>query len=446
MPYIPTTPEETRRMLSVIGVEKIEDLFADIPEEIRLKRPMDLPKPMSEAEVKRHMEELANKNKVLINFIGAGAYERLIPTIVPYILSRWEIYSAYTPYQPEVSQGTLQMIFEFQSLMCELTGMEVATASHYDGATAAAEAALMSCADTRKHKVLVSRAVHPQYRDVIRTYATGQRIEIVEIPIKDGRTDLAELEKLLAAKDVAGVILQNPNFLGQIESMAEAVQLAHKAGALGIAVFDPISLGVLAPPGEYDADIAVGEGQSLGLPLSYGGPYLGIVTSKERLVRRLPGRLIGATRDVDGKRGFVMTLATREQHIRREKATSNICTNEALCATAATIYLAALGKEGLKEVARQCVLKSHYAYEKLTSIPGVTPVFTGPFFCEFALKTDKLTPKEVYKGLADKGFAAALDLTPYYPEYEGAMLFAVTEARTKAEIDALAAAMGGLLA
>ncbi|MDK2895832.1 MAG: glycine dehydrogenase subunit 1 [Moorella sp. (in: firmicutes)] len=444
MTYIPTTAAERQQMLATCGANRMEELFNDIPATVRLGRELDLPRPMAEAELWRHLEELAGKNKRLISFLGAGAYEHYIPSVVGNLLARSEFYTAYTPYQPEISQGTLQAIFEFQSLMCELTGLDVATASHYDGATATAEAALVTCNATRRQKILVSRAVNPQYRAVLATYTKGQGVELVEIPMANGQTDLAALEKM-AGKDVAGVILQNPNFFGQIEPMAAATQLAHKAGALSIAVVDPISLGLLAAPGEYGADLAVGEGQGLGNPLNFGGPYLGFIVAREKLVRRLPGRIVGQTTDVEGKRAFVLTLQAREQHIRREKATSNICSNEALCALAATIYLAALGKEGLKEVARQCLLKAHYAFNRLAALPGVTPVFNGPFFCEFVLRT-KLTPGQVARSLAAKGFAAGFDLSPFYPELEGAMLFTVTEVRTRAEIDAFVTAMGGILA
>jgi glycine dehydrogenase subunit 1 len=434
-------------MLAACGASRMEELFNDIPASVRLGRELNLPRPLAEAAVQRHLEELAGKNKRLISFLGAGAYEHHIPAVVANLLSRSEFYTAYTPYQPEISQGTLQAIFEFQSLISELTGLDVATASHYDGATATAEAALAACNATRRQKVLISRALNPHYRAVLATYAGGQGVELVEIPLQDGRTDLAVLEQMLqqAPKQVAAVILPNPNFFGQVEAMAEVTEAAHRAGALSIAVVDPISLGVLAAPGEYGADLAVGEGQGLGNPLNFGGPYLGFITAREKLLRRLPGRIAGQTTDVDGKRAFVLTLQAREQHIRREKATSNICSNEALCALAATIYLAALGKEGLQEVARQCLLKAHYAQKELAALPGVTPVFSGPFFCEFVLKT-KLGPGDVARSLADQSFAAGFDLSPYYPEFEGAMLFAVTETRTRDEIDALVAAIGGMLA
>lgn len=440
MPYIPTTPAEREEMLRACGMSSLEELFADIPEEVKLKRELDLPAPLAEAEVLRHLQELAGKNRVdMISFLGAGAYEHYIPSVVNALLSRSEFYTAYTPYQPEVSQGTLQAIFEFQSLICELTGLEVATASHYDGATAMAEAGLLACAATRRNKLLVSRAVNPQYRAVLKTYTWGQGIELVEIPWEDGRTSLEALSHLVS-RDVAGVILQQPNFVGQLEDMSEACELAHKAGALFIAVVNPISLGLLAPPGEYGADLAVGEGQSLGNPLNFGGPYLGFLAAKENLVRRLPGRIAGQTVDTKGNRGFVLTLQAREQHIRREKATSNICSNEALCALAATIYLACLGKKGLKEVAEQCLLKAHYAYEELLKVEGINPVFTGPFFHEFALRAAR-PPKEVANHLAKRGIAGGFELGRFYPELEGAMLFCVTEARTKSEIDALVKAL-----
>ncbi|MGI9861668.1 aminomethyl-transferring glycine dehydrogenase subunit GcvPA [Moorella naiadis] len=447
MTYIPTTAAEQQQMLAACGANRMEELFSDIPNSVRLGRELDLPRPMAEAEVWRHLEELAGKNKRLVSFLGAGAYEHFIPSVVDHLLARSEFYTAYTPYQPEISQGTLQAIFEFQSLICELTGLDVATASHYDGATATAEAALVACNATRRPKILVSRAVNPQYRTVLATYARGQGVELVEVPLQDGRTDLAAMEELLnqASGEVAGVILQNPNFFGQIETMASATDQTRKAGALSIAVVDPISLGLLAAPGEYGADLAVGEGQGLGNPLNFGGPYLGFIAAREKLLRRLPGRIVGRTTDVDGKRAYVLTLQAREQHIRREKATSNICSNEALCALAATIYLATLGKEGLQEVARQCLLKAHYAQEQLATLPGVTPLFKGPFFHEFVLQTN-LAPAAVARRLAEKGLAAGFDLGRFYPELTGALLFTVTEVRTRAEIDALVAAMGGILA
>lgn len=436
MPYIPTTPAEKEEMLRRCGMSSLEELFADIPDEVKLKRELDLPAPLAEAEVLRHLQELAGKNRIdMISFLGAGAYEHYIPSVVTALVSRSEFYTAYTPYQPEVSQGTLQAIFEFQSLICELTGLEVATASHYDGATAMAEAALVACAATRRKKLLVSRAVNPQYRAVLKTYTWGQGIELVEIPWEDGRTSLEALSHLVS-QDVAGVILQQPNFVGQLEHMFEASELAHKVGALFIAVVNPISLGLLTPPGEYGADLAVGEGQSLGNPLNFGGPYLGFLAAKESLVRRLPGRIAGQTVDNRGNRGFVLTLQAREQHIRREKATSNICSNEALCALAATIYLACLGKEGLKEVAKQCLLKAHYAYEHLLQVEGIKPVFSGPFFHEFALRATR-PPQEVSNHLAKRGIAGGFDLGRFYKELEGAMLFCVTEVRTKVEIDSL---------
>ncbi|GFN22343.1 aminomethyl-transferring glycine dehydrogenase subunit GcvPA [Thermanaeromonas sp. C210] len=443
MGYIPTTPAEREEMLKACGVTRVEELFEDIPEEVKLKGDLDLPAPLAEPDLLRHLKELAGKNRTdLISFLGAGAYEHYIPSVVSHLLSRSEFYTAYTPYQPEVSQGTLQAIFEFQSLVCALTGLDVANASHYDGATATAEAALVACGATRRQKILFSRGLNPQYRAVLRTYTRGQGIDLVEIPWEDGRTSLEELAKM-ADRDVAGVILQQPNFVGQLEPMAEAAELAHKVGALFIAVVNPISLGLLAPPGEYDADLAVGEGQSLGNPLNFGGPYLGFMAAKEKLVRRLPGRIVGQTVDVDGRRAFVLTLQAREQHIRREKATSNICSNEALCALAATIYLSCLGKEGLKEVARQCLLKAHYTYNELLKIEGLKPVFSGPFFHEFALRARK-APSEVAARLREAGIAGGLDLAPFYPELEGAMLFCVTEVRTQSEIERLIDAMRGL--
>ena len=358
MSYGPHTPAERARMLEAIGVASVDELFGDIPPRLRAAG-LALPPPESEAELAERLRSLAARNRTnLASFLGAGAYRHYIPAVVDQLLLRGEFYTAYTPYQPEISQGTLQTIYEYQSMMAELTGMDVVSASHYDGATATAEGALMACRATRRERVLVSRAVHPHYRQTVCTYFGGAGMAADEIPLLTdgpaaGTTDLAALERLLADADrpVAAVVVANPSFLGLLEPMAQAAALAHAAGALFVAVVEPVSLAVLASPGEYGADIAAGEGQPLGIPLSYGGPYLGILACRDSLLRQIPGRLVGMTTDLDGKRAFVMTLRAREQDIRREKAASNICTNQALCALAASIYMAALGPRGLHDVA-----------------------------------------------------------------------------------------------
>ncbi|KKM08912.1 glycine dehydrogenase [Clostridiales bacterium PH28_bin88] len=442
MQYIPNTEQDREEMLRAIGIPGIEDLFADIPTSVRLNRPLDLPGPMPEMELAQHMRDLAGMNGDLdgyVSFLGAGAYDHYIPKIIDQMLLRSEFYTAYTPYQPEISQGTLQAIFEYQSLICELTGMDVANASMYDGASALAEAVLMAGDFTRKNKVLISRAVHPEYRETVLTYARGKGMEVAEIPLDDGVTSLKDLESMLDDR-VAAVVIQQPNFFGCLEPAAEAAELTHGAKSLFVVCADPVSLGILKPPGAYGADIVVGEGQSLGNPVSFGGPFLGFLACREKVMRRMPGRLVGQTVDTSGRRGFVLTLQAREQHIRREKATSNICSNEALCALAATIYLTTVGKKGLRQVAELSLRKAHYALKKLSEIKGVTPAFERPFFKEFVVKVAN-PPEQINRRLLEQKIIGGLDIARFYPEMAGQMLFCVTEKRTKEEIDRLAAGM-----
>jgi glycine dehydrogenase subunit 1 len=393
------------------------------------------------------LQELSELNADLGHnacFLGAGAYRHFIPAAVDHILRRGEFYTAYTPYQPEVSQGTLTAIYEYQTMICQLTGMDVANASMYDGASALAEAALMAARVTRRDGIVVSTAVHPEYRQVVRTYTQGIGLPIHDAPYLAGQgtTDLDDLAKEVG-QDTACVILQYPNFFGCLEDLAAAAEIAHAQGALLVVAADPIALGILKPPGEMGADIVVGEGQSLGSPLQFGGPYLGFFACRQRHMRQMPGRLIGMTTDTEGRRSFVMTLQAREQHIRREKATSNICTNEALVALAATVYLALMGKQGLRKAAELTYHKAHYAAGRIGEIEGFGLVFSRPFFKEFAVKTP-LSPAEINARLLEQHIIGGYDLGAAYPELGQAMLLCVTETNPKEEIDRLADALAGM--
>lgn len=444
MSFLPHTREEEKAMLEVIGVSSADELFKDISPEISLNRTLNLPAGLSEKVAWEEVERLAQKNKNIGQyscFRGAGAYEHYQPKAVNHLLSRSEFYTAYTPYQPEVSQGTLQAIFEYQTCICELTGMDAANASHYDGATALTEAALMAVNATRRNKIAVSTVVHPEYRETLQTYLLRRGIEIIWLSYENGLTNLEQLENMLST-DVAAVIVQSPNFLGSIENLGSFADLIHKFGGLLIACTDPLTLGVLESPGACGADIAVGEGQSLGLPLNFGGPYLGFMACKEQYVRRLPGRIVGKTVDRMGREGFVLTLQAREQHIRRERAGSNICSNQALCALAATIYLALLGPQGLAEAGKQCLQKSHYTSQQLVQLPGVSLPFSAPFFQEFVVKTQE-APARINQRLWDAGILGGLDLGKFYPELENHVLVCVTEMRTKEEIAQLVRVWGG---
>ncbi len=442
MGYVPNTEKDKKEMLRLIGVDEIEKLLKDIPEEIRLKKELSLPSPLSEIELKKEMLILSEKNADLLHytsFLGAGAYDHYIPSVVEHMASRSEFYTAYTPYQAEASQGMLQSIYEFQSMICELTGMEAANASMYDGASATAEAAMMALRITKKREVLVSSALHPNYRMVLKTYLQGIGITIKELPYKDGITDADAISSSIS-DNTAAVIIQQPNFFGCIEELSAINTITHKFGALFIVSVDPISMGILKLPGELGADIVVGEGQSLGNSLSFGGPYLGFFATKKEYIRQMPGRLAGATADTQGKRGYCLTLQTREQHIKRERATSNICTNQALCAFAATVYLSVIGKEGLKKVAELCLQKAHYAQKEITKIKGFSSPYSAPFFKEFVIKTP-VSAERIFKGLLKENIIGGIDLGNYYPELKDHLLICVTEKRTREEIDRLVSKM-----
>ena len=446
MSYIPNTDADRAAMLGTIGVDSIEALFADIPETVRFPD-LDLPAPLSEMEVARLLQDLSELDADLGHnacFLGAGAYRHFVPAAVDHILRRGEFYTAYTPYQPEISQGTLTSIYEYQTMICQLTGMDVANASMYDGASALAEAALMAARVTRRDSIVVSSAVHPEYREVVRTYTQGIGLPIQDVSYLpgEGTTDLDVLAKQVN-QDTACVILQYPNFFGCLEGLEAAAEIAHEQGALLVVAADPIALGMLKPPGELGADIVVGEGQSLGSPLQFGGPYLGFFACRQRYMRRMPGRLIGMTTDTEGRRSFVMTLQAREQHIRREKATSNICTNEALVALAATVYLALMGKQGLRKAAELSYHKAHYAARRIAEIEGFDLAFSRPFFKEFAVKTP-LPPAEINARLLEHHIIGGYDLGQAYPELGQAMLLCVTEMNPKDEIDRLVDALAGM--
>lgn len=445
-PYIPHTPEDEKEMLDFIGLNSLEELFSEIPKEMKVDGLLNMPKAKSELEVTRHLTELANKNTTINDmacFLGAGAYDHYIPSIVDHVISRSEFYTSYTPYQPEVSQGTLQYIFEFQTLLCELTGMDIANASLYDGSTAVVEASLMAAAHTRKKEIIISKTTRPETIQVLKTYARCQGLEIVEVDMKDGVTDLEHLDKLVS-DNTAAVVVQSPNFFGVIEDLKAAGEIVHKSKkAAFIASVDPISLGILKKPSELGVDIVVGEAQPMGMSLSYGGPYLGFITAKKDYMRKIPGRIVGETKDVDGKRSFVLTLTAREQHIRRAKATSNICSNQGLNTLAATVYMVTLGKQGLKEVAMQSAQKAHYAFEQITKSGKYKPVFDKPFFKEFAVASD-IDPEKITNTLYEEGIMGGYHLGRNYDGHKDAILYAVTEKRTKDEIDTLSSVLEGI--
>ena len=440
--YIANTSEEQKRMLGVIGAASMEELLIRIPGKARLPRPLGIPASIAETDLIRHMKALAARNADAdshVCFMGAGSYDHYVPSPINHLISRGEFFTAYTPYQPEASQGTLRTIYEYQTMIAELTGMDVANASIYDGASSLAEAALMAHAATGRTEIVLSRAVSPLYKRVTATYCEGPGVRMRDAAAPEGVTDLAATKKTVGPK-TAALVIQTPNFYGCLEDVAAAAEAAHAAGALLVVVADPVNLGVLEGPGRLGADIVVGEGQGLGVPMSFGGPNLGVFAAKNDLVRRMPGRLVGATVDRGGERGFVLTLQTREQHIRRAKATSNICTNVALCALMATIYLATLGRRGLVRVGELSAAKAHYAAERLAKIPGVSLRFAAPFFKEFALKLPK-PPERVAARVARQGFLAGVPLKSFDRSLGDCLLVAVTEKRTKAEIDTFAAAL-----
>ena len=440
MYYVPHTQEEIKQMLSVIGLDSIDELFKDIKPELRTKS-FDLPKGKSEFEVVEELKKIASKNKTsLINFVGAGFYDHYIPAVVDAITKRSEFYTAYTPYQPECSQGWLQAIYEYQTAICELVDMDVANASLYDGGTALFEAAMMAIRITGKNKIIMDSGVNLIYRTMMYTYTKNLSIEFIETPVVHGQSHREEIFKCLD-KDTAAVILQNPNFFGAIDDHTDIIEKAHKEGALVIESVYPISLGMLKTPGSMGADIVTGEAQSLGLPLSFGGPYLGFMATRKELVRQMPGRIVGATVDKEGKRGYVLTLQTREQHIRRQKATSNICSNEALCALRALIYLCLLGKEGLGELAQLIYDKTEFAKDLIDKIPDVEVKRSSPTFNEFTVLLPKNADKVVDKML-HKGFAAGFPLGRFYQGMDNYLLISVTEKRTREEIESFAKALG----
>lgn len=446
MRFVPHTPQDVADMLARIGVSSVEELFREIPRTVRLSRPLDLPEPLSEPALIREMKRLAGASSNLddfVSFMGAGAYDHFIPAALRSLLGRQEFVTAYTPYQAEVSQGVLQSIFEYQSLICAITGMDVSNASMYDGATAMAEAANMCAVQTRRNAILVSETVHPEFRAVLDTYAWARGYRVQTVPARDGITDLTEAARLCDT-DAACIIIQSPNLFGHIEPLKAAAELAHAANSLAVAVVDPISLGILEAPGRLDVDIVVGEGQSLGNTPSFGGPFLGFMACRESLVRRLPGRVVGMTHDHDGRRGFVLTLQTREQHIRREKATSNICSNQALNALTACVYLSLIGKEGLREVALQCLNRSHYAAERIGRIPGFKLAYpSAPFFKEFLVETPR-PADEILGRMAERRILPGVPMGRLVKGMDRHMLVAVTETRTKDEIDALVSGLEGL--
>jgi glycine dehydrogenase subunit 1 len=445
MRYLPKSPAERQEMLAAIGAKSIDELFASIPEKYRLRAPLNLPAAMSEAEVIEYFKSRAAENSAgYTSFLGAGVYNHLRSVITDTILLRGEFLTSYTPYQAEISQGTLQAIFEFQTLMCQLTGQEVANASMYDGSTATTEAALMAERLTGRQRILVARSVHPEYRDVLKTYARNSGLKIEELGYaKSGRLDASALKSALR-DDVAAVVVQSPNFFGVLEEPGEIAAAAHSVGALLIvAIAEGVSLGLVKPPA--DADIVAMEAQSLGLPPSYGGPFAGVIASRDKFVRQMPGRLAGQAADAEGKRGFVLTLATREQHIRREKATSNICTNQALCALAATVHLCLLGKEGLREMAEQNAAKAQFALGELEKIPGVRRKFDAPFFNEFTIELPR-SVRMVNADLMKDKIVGPYALGTPYPELTKNALVCVTETTSRGEIERFAAALRRILA
>lgn len=440
MRYIPNSPGERRSMLADIGLERIEDLFDQIPEHLKLKEKIGVGDPMSEPELLEYFRRLASENAIdYQSFLGAGAYSHFIPVIIDSLISRAEFFTAYTPYQPELSQGTLQYTFEYQTMICQLTGMEVANASLYDGSTAVAEAVLMANRVTRRSRFIIADTVHPQYREVVSAYTKNLGLRIEDV----GHTEAGTLDPTSMGidKDTAAVVVQSPNFFGCVEDLAAIGEAAHDAGALlVVAITEPVSLGVLKPPGECGADIVAGETQSFGIPLSYGGPYCGLFATLDKHVRQMPGRLVGEARDNEGRRGYVLTLSTREQHIRREKATSNICTNQGLFALMTTVYLSTMGKRGVQEVARQNLQKAHYAASEISKIDGFDLTFPAPFFNEFVVRTPG-PATEVMKRLLEKKIIGGVALQRYYPSMTDSMLVCVTETAKKGAIDRLVDAL-----
>ncbi|MCC7085229.1 MAG: aminomethyl-transferring glycine dehydrogenase subunit GcvPA [Pirellulales bacterium] len=444
MPYILNTPADQKAMLEAIGVGLIDDLFAQIPSELRLNRPLNLPPALTELELTAHMERLAAQNAACgekVCFLGGGSYDHFVPAVVDDVAGRGEFYTSYTPYQAEVSQGNLQVFFEYQTMITQLTGMDVSNASLYDGGSAATEAVLMCMSASNKQgRVVTAASVHPEYRQILETYFAHLGTTLVTVGTPQGSVDPEELAQSLT-DDTACVLIQHPNFFGCLEDVEKIAQAAHERGVLVVVSVDPISLGLLKRPGDYGADIVVAEGQSLGTPMLYGGPYLGIIACREQFVRRMPGRIAGQTVDRRGKRCFVLTLQTREQHIRREKATSNICTNQGLFALRASVYLAAMGPQGMREVATACLRKSRYALDKLTSGERFSKKFERPTFKEFVVRDSAGNVSELVAEALDRGYFAGVPLGKWYPELDDCLLVCVTEKRTKDQIHGLAKVM-----
>ena len=439
MKYIPITPAEQTHMLQSIGVRGIDDLFQDIPEEVRRRGPLDLPPAMPDPDLLGHARRLAARNADcdrLTCFLGAGAYDHFVPSTVAHLALKPEFLTAYTPYQAEIMQGELQAIFEYQTLMSELTGMDVANASMYDGASATGEAARMAADLTKRARILVSAAVHPEYRQVLRTFTSHLHVTVEDLDATGGGTRPATVQAALT-DDTAALIIQSPNFFGCLEDGEALAKIVHARGALlVVAIAEPVSLGLLRPPGEYDADIVTGEGQALGNALNFGGPYLGMIATRQEFVRRIPGRLVGRTVDADGRPGYVLTLQTREQHIRRAKATSNICTNESLNALIAAVYLSTLGRRGIQQVAELNARKAHYARWRIAELPGYQIAFDAPTFNEFVVRCP-LPPEEINRRLLDHQILGGLPLGRFYRELADCWLLCVTESRTREEIDRL---------
>ncbi|HEY1350052.1 MAG TPA: aminomethyl-transferring glycine dehydrogenase subunit GcvPA [Ktedonobacteraceae bacterium] len=441
MTYIPNTPEDQSSMLEVLGLSDLEALLTSVPEDLRLRRPLNLPAALAEPDLKRLLAGMAARNQTLdttVAFLGAGTYDHAIPSVVPHLQRRSEFVTSYTPYQPEVSQGMLQAIYEFQTMVCQITGLDIANASLYDGATAMVEAVLLAVGPGGRGEVVISQGVDPQYRRVLHTYARTRGFTVSEVPIVDGVTNQEELNKAVGPTTSA-VVIQQPNFLGCIEDMRAIEPIVHKGKGIFVAtITEPASLALLATPGEYGADIAVGELMSFGNSMSYGGPALGFMAARQKYMRLLPGRLVGQTVEEAGEKrtGYVLTLQTREQHIRRERATSNICTNQSLLAVGATIYLAALGRQGFRELGELCLQKAHYAQRQISAVPGFSAAFPGPFFDEFVIRSPVRIGR-LQDACARAGIIGGYPLAQDYPDLPDAMLFCVTETRTREDIDLL---------
>jgi glycine dehydrogenase subunit 1 len=443
-PFCATSEQDQSAMFELLGISDFDELFASIPEELRA-RTLDVPEGLSEMEMMQRIRKIAGKNSTdLVNFCGAGFYDHYIPAAVSALSSRGEFYTAYTPYQPEASQGTLQAAFEYQTAICRLTGMEVANASLFDGGTALIEGIMMALRQTRRNKVLVDEGVNPIYREMLRCYTQNLSVEYQEVAL--GKNGVADRNAYADVLDntVGAVVLQNPNFMGCLDNLSELIEKIHEVKALAIMSVYPMALSLIETPGAMGADIVTGEGQSLGLPLNFGGPYLGFMATKKKYVRKMPGRIVGETEDAQGRRGYVLTLQAREQHIRREKATSNICSNVQLCALRAIIYLSLVGREGFLDVGRDCMDRASYAWHKLTQIEGVEPAFNRRFFNEFAIRLPK-DATEVVSALVDQGIAAGFPVGRYYKGMENILLLAFTEKRTKEEIDIMVAKLESIL-